>query len=180
MNLIHKVSIFGIILLLYGFSLSAQTRTVTGAITDDKHVPLPGATIRVKNSNAAAVSDVKGNFSINVPEGAVLQISFTGMETQEVAVQQRSTVNVSLKLSSTSLSDVVVVGYGLVRKRDLTGTVASIKGAEITKSAVSSLEQGLQGRIAGVAVSQNDAAPGGGISVQVRGTSTLLGSSEPL
>lgn len=180
MNLIHKVSIFGIILLLYGFSLSAQTRTVTGAITDDKNVPLPGATIRVKNSNVAAVSDVKGNFSINVPEGAVLQISFTGMEAQEVAVQQRSTVNVSLKLSSTSLSDVVVVGYGLVRKRDLTGTVASIKGAEITKSAVSSLEQGLQGRIAGVAVSQNDAAPGGGISVQVRGTSTLLGSSEPL
>ncbi|GAA0562528.1 SusC/RagA family TonB-linked outer membrane protein [Chitinophaga japonensis] len=180
MNLIQKVSIYSCFLLLYGLSLFAQNRTVTGTVTDEKNSPLPGATIRVKDSNIAAVSDGNGRYSINAPAGATLVITFTGMETREVPVQQRTAVNVALQPSSTSLSDVVVVGYGMVRKRDLTGTVASVKGAEITKSAVSSLEQGLQGRLAGVAVSQNDAAPGGGISVQVRGTSTLLGSSEPL
>ncbi len=181
MKLLQKVSTCSIVLLLYGLSLAAQSRTVTGAITDDKNNPLPGATIRVKNTQVATVADNKGKYTLQLPEGAgTLLVTFTGMEPQEIPVKQRSTINVSLLYSNTNLTDVVVVGYGQVKKRDLTGTVASIKGTEITKSAVSSLEQGLQGRIAGVAVSQNDAAPGGGISVQVRGTSTLLGSAEPL
>lgn len=180
MRLIQKVSICSILWLLYGLSLSAQSGTISGTITDDRNTPLPGATIRVRNSDAAAISDSQGKYTIKASGASTLLVSFTGMETQEVPARQRSIVNVTLNASSTSLTDVVVVGYGLVRKRDLTGTVASIKGAEITKSAVNSLEQGLQGRLAGVAVTQNDAAPGGGISVQIRGTNSLIGGTEPL
>jgi TonB-linked SusC/RagA family outer membrane protein len=182
MKLTSKVSITGILcFLLYGLSIFAQQKTVTGTVTDDKNSPLPGATIRLKNTNVAAVSDNKGNFSLSVPDAnGTLVFSFTGMETREVKIQNRSKVDLSMQFSNTNLSDVVVVGYGIVRKRDLTGTVATVKGADLTKSAINSLEQGLQGRMSGVAVTQNDAAPGGGISIQIRGVNTLLGSSEPL
>lgn len=175
------MSVVGLLWLLYGLSLSAQNKTVTGTVTDDKSSPLPGATVRLKHTNIAAVSDNKGNFTLSVPDGnGTLVFSFTGMETKEVPLQNRSQINLSLQYANTNLSDVVVIGYGVVKKRDLTGTVSSVKGADLTKSAINSLEQGLQGRMSGVAVTQNDAAPGGGISIQVRGVSTLLGSSEPL
>ncbi len=183
MKLLQKISTCSLLLLLYGLPILAQSGAVTGLITDEKNSPLPGATIRLKNSQVATVSDSRGKYILQLPPGstgATLLISFTGMDTQEIPVQQRGAINVQMRVANTNLTDVVVVGYGQVKKRDLTGTVASIKGTEITKSAVSSLEQGLQGRLAGVVVSQNDAAPGGGISVQVRGTSTLLGSAEPL
>lgn len=181
MKLTFKMSILGLCWLLYGLSLSAQNKTVTGTVTDDKSSPLPGATIRVKNSSIATVSDNKGHFNLSVPDGnGTLVISFTGMETREVALQNRSELKLTLQYANTNLSDVVVIGYGVVKKRDLTGTVSTVKGADLTKSAVNSLEQGLQGRMSGVAVTQNDAAPGGGLSVQIRGVSTLLGSSEPL
>lgn len=181
MKLTFKISVFGLLWLFYGLSLSAQNKTVTGTVTDDKSSPLPGATIRLKNSNIAVISDNKGTYKVSVPDGnGVLIFSFTGMETKEVAIQNRSNINLSMQYANTNLTDVVVIGYGTVKKRDLTGTVSTVKGAELTKSAVNSLEQGLQGRMSGVAVTQNDAAPGGGLSVQVRGVSTLLGSSEPL
>ncbi|SIN69753.1 SusC/RagA family TonB-linked outer membrane protein [Chitinophaga niabensis] len=173
-------AIFSIFLLLPGTSLFAQQRVVSGTVKDETSGGLPGATIRVKNSAIATVTDAKGNYSLSVPDAAILQVSFTGYETQEIAVQQRSSINIVLKATATNLTDVVVIGYGIVRKRDLTGTVASIKGDQLSKSAVNSLEQGLQGRLAGVAVTQNDAAPGGGISIQIRGASSLLGSTEPL
>ncbi|MRG45138.1 SusC/RagA family TonB-linked outer membrane protein [Chitinophaga sp. SYP-B3965] len=173
-------SIFSIFLLLLGTSLFAQQRVVSGTVKDEANGALPGATIRVKNATAATVTDAKGNYSLAVPDGAILVFTFTGYETQEIAVQQRSSINITLKNAATNLTDVVVIGYGVVRKRDLTGTVASIKGDQLSKSAVNSLEQGLQGRLAGVAVTQNDAAPGGGISIQIRGTSSLLGGTEPL
>lgn len=181
MKFTFKRLVMGLLWLLYSLSLSAQQKTVTGTVTDDKSAPLPGATIRLKNTAIAAVSDNKGHFTISVPDdNGVLVISFTGMETKEVPLQRRSSVAVTLGYANTNLSDVVVIGYGTVKKRDLTGTVSTVKGSELTRSAVSSLEQGLQGRMSGVAVTQNDAAPGGGLSVQIRGVSTLLGSSEPL
>lgn len=158
----------------------AQGRTLTGTITDDKQAPLTGATVAVKGTTAVTTTDAAGRFSINVPQGGrTLVISFVGMQPQEVAIGSGNVMNVSMQSSAGALADVVVVGYGRSRRANLTTAQTSVSAKEIEKTVNTTIEQALQGRAAGVYVTQNSGQPGGGISVNIRGVSSL-GRTQPL
>ncbi|RFZ84413.1 TonB-dependent receptor [Mucilaginibacter terrenus] len=162
----------------------AQTGStvVTGTVSDDKGVTLPGVTVAVKDAQANAITDINGKYSINVPAtGRVLVYSFIGMERQEITIGGRTSINVTLKSGTTSLSDVnvVAIGYGTQRRQDVNGAVSSVKASDIANIPQSSVDQLLQGKAAGVTVTQNTGAPGSQTSVHIRGISSF-GAAEPL
>lgn len=163
-------------------SLSALTQTnVSGTVVGPDGIGLPGATIIVGNSTQGTVTDIDGSYSITVPNGETnLVFSFVGFETQTVAINGQSMINVTLAEDSGILDEVVVVGYGTQKKSDLTGSVASITSEQLNSQPIVSLEQGLQGRVAGMVVTSNSGAPGGGMSVKIRGATSILNGSEPL
>ena len=162
-------------------NLTAQNRTITGTVSDDKGTPLVGATITIKNTNTTTTTDASGRFSVVVPSAArTLVVSYVGMQPREMNVGNSSTVNVSLQPSSANLTDVVVVGYGRARKVNLTTAQVSVGTKEIEKTVNTTIEQAIQGRAASVYVTQNSGQPGGGISVAIRGISTISGNTEPL
>ncbi len=152
---------------------------VSGRITDDDGEGLPGATIIEKGTSNGTVTDVDGNYSINVDENATLQVSFVGYEPKEVQVNNRSRIDVELILSVSNLEEVVVIGYGTQKKKDVTGAISSIKGDVISEVPVASMEQTLSGRMAGVQVINGSGAPGSGATIRVRGVGTL-NNNEPL
>ena len=159
----------------------AQTRKLTGTVTDDKQSPLVGATILVKGSKLLTTTDVAGRFSFTVPTSAkTLVVSYVGMQSQEMALGNTDVLNVALAGSSGAMSDVVVVGYGRARRANLTTAQTSIGTKEIEKTINTTVEQALQGRAPGVYITQNSGQPGGGISVNIRGISTINGNTEPL
>ncbi len=173
-----------ILLLIAGASTQrvlAQSRSVNGRVSDDTGAPLPGVNVLVKGTQQGATTNVDGRFTMTVPGGdATLTFSYIGYLTQEVSVGNKSSIDVSLKADDRSLSEVVVVGYGTQRKIETTGSIASIKSADLVQTPVANVAQGLQARVAGVQVSQNTGAPGGNISVRIRGTNSINGNSEPL
>lgn len=171
-----------IVLLSASDQLQAPAYTVTGRVVDDAGVTLPGVTIVVKGSPAiGTVTDIDGRFAINVPDAdATLVFSFIGMATQEVALEGRTVLNVVLGRAITALDEVVVVGYGTIRKVDITGSVSTVSGDDMIIAPQANFEMGLQGRVAGLQMTSTSAEPGGGISVNVRGTNSLLGNNEPL
>ncbi|MGI4729049.1 MAG: SusC/RagA family TonB-linked outer membrane protein [Janthinobacterium lividum] len=163
-------------------SLFAQGRTVTGTVYDDKGVSLPGASVTVKGTKFSAGTDVNGKYTIAVPAGSTtLVFSFIGSTTQEAVIGTRTTVNVTLKATSTSLQEVNVVsiGYGTQRRQDINGSISSVTAAQIADIPQPSVDQMLQGKAAGVTVTNNSGAPGSNASVHIRGI-TAFGSSEPL
>ncbi|WP_020603057.1 SusC/RagA family TonB-linked outer membrane protein [Spirosoma spitsbergense] len=154
---------------------------IKGTVSDEKGNTLPGATVSVKGTQLGTTTDANGQFSINLPAGAkTLVFSFIGMVTQEVVVGNRTTLNVTLKVGDRSLDEVVVIGYGTQRRQDLNGAVSSVKAEEIANIPQSSVDQLLQGRAAGLTVTQNSGQPGSSTSVRIRGITSLTGSSEPL
>ncbi len=157
-----------------------QGFSVRGRVTTEGD-PLPGVNVIVKGTSEGTSTDADGRFSIllNDPD-ATLIFSFIGYVTQEVAVRSRGEINVSMASDVQSLEEVVVVGYGTVNKRDLTGSVASISSDQLKEVPISSLEQGIQGRVAGVQVTQASSAPGGGITIRVRGGTSINAGNEPL
>jgi len=172
----NVVAIIGLSLSLLVMSLSgyAQSGKVTGTVTDGSNgTPLPGVTVKVKGTQATSITDINGAYSINAPANGTLQFSYLGFLTYEVAVNGNSVVNARLANDTRSLSEVVVVGYGTSTRKDLTGSVASVNAATIAKVPVTSLEQALQGRAAGVQVTNNDGAPGANVSVLIRGIGSL-------
>lgn len=159
----------------------AQGRTLSGTITDDNRSPLSGATVAVKGTVTVTTTDAAGKFTISVPQGGrTLVVSYVGMQTQEVAIGTGNVINVSLQSSAGALADVVVVGYGRARRSNLTTAQATVSAKDIEKTVNTTVEQALQGRAAGVYVTQNSGQPGGGISVQIRGISSINGNTEPL
>src|ERR1700760_1959400 len=166
--------------LFFHASLLAQTRPVTGKITSsDSGSALNGATVRVKGTSTAVSSDADGNFTINVAPNAILSISMVGYTAQDVPVNNRTNVAVRLVADPQSMQQAVIVGYGQVKRKDLTGAVASVSADQIAKVPVTTLDQALQGRAPGVMVTNNDGAPGGGVQVQIRGVGSL-GVTDPL
>ena len=155
-------------------------RIIKGAVKDAKGQGLPGAAVKVKGTTRGVLTDQDGNFSLDADAGEILEITFIGYIGKEVVVTNQSTLNIQLADDVAGLEELVVVGYGATRKKDLTGSVVSIKADEISKSAPITLEQGIQGKAAGVFVTQTDGAPGSGMSVQIRGTNSFLGGTEPL
>ncbi|MEK6480995.1 TonB-dependent receptor [Catalinimonas sp. 4WD22] len=171
------------LLLICGLStLTYAQSTVSGTVTDlENNSGLPGVNVLVKGSTTGTVTDIDGNYSLTVPSGAnTLVFSSVGYETTEVEINGQSTINVDLSPDLQSLSEVVVVGYGTVKKSDLTGSVASIDGESINEFPVASIDQGIQARAPGVQVTQASAAPGGGVSVRIRGSNSINSGSEPL
>ncbi len=170
-------------LLLFPILVFSQTKTVEGTINDENGSPLPGATIQLEGSNTiGAITDFDGEFSINVPldSSKVLVISYIGYIDEKVNVADSVSFTISMTPDTEALEEVVVVGYGTVLKRDLTGSVASIKlEGEVTQTATS-VDQLMQGRASGVQVTQNPSNPNSGISVRIRGTNSLRGNNEPL
>ncbi|MBC8151710.1 MAG: TonB-dependent receptor plug domain-containing protein, partial [Bacteroidetes bacterium] len=164
-----------------GTALLAQTRTVGGKVTGVDGEPLPGVSVLLKGSQRGTTTSSEGRYTLpNVPDGAVLTASYIGYAPQDITVGNRTTVDFSLLTSDRSLSEVIVVGYGTQRKIETTGSIASVKAADLVQTPVANVAQGLQSRVAGVQINQNSGAPGGNVSVRIRGTNSINGVSEPL
>jgi TonB-dependent SusC/RagA subfamily outer membrane receptor len=160
---------------------SPVDKAVKGKVTDEKGQPLVGVNIVVKGTSVGTTSDGDGKYELNnVVENQVLVFSFIGYVQHEVTVRSQSVIDVQLVPNAEQLSEVVVVGYGTVNKKDLTGAIATIAGKDIEQGSINTPDKALQGKIAGVQVNTNSHAPGGGISVQVRGTASLSASGSPL
>jgi len=158
----------------------AQTRTITGKVTDSGGEPIPGVTVVVKGSGNGTITTIDGDYTIsNVVSGDLLDFSFIGMLTQEIKVANQSSVSVVMESSAIGLEEVVAIGYGTVRKSDLTGSVSSVKAEELTKIGGVSIDNALAGRASGVVVTQGSGVPGSGASIKIRGINSMNGS-EPL
>lgn len=154
---------------------------VKGTVTDENGEPLPGVTVMVKGTSTGTITDVNGNFSLEVPsEESVLVFSFVGMQTVEKVVGDQTTMDIQLITDAKALEEVVVVGYGTLKKSDLTGSVASIKSEELLERQAFSVGQALQGRIPGVDVYSNSAAPGATPKIRIRGINSINSSLDPL
>ena len=172
---------FTLLMLICVLTTFAQTREVAGTITDEKTIlPISGATVQVKGTNYATVTDSVGKYRITVPEGArFFEISFIGYATKEVAITG-SLVDAVLSISANSLENIVVIGYGSARKKDLTGAVATVSADEFQKGNITTPEQLISGKVAGVAITSNGGRPGEGSTIRIRGGSSLLASNDPL
>ncbi len=162
------------------YASSWQGRTVTGLVVDETGEPLIGVSIQIKGTTQGAVTDLNGNFSIALPDGNdVLLISYIGYQTQEVKVGDRRELHLILEADNEILDEVVVVGYGVVKKSDLTGAIGSVRSESIASRGSTSVMESLQGQVAGVNISQSSSRAGAGFSMQIRGKSSLNGG-EPL
>lgn len=157
-------------------------RQVTGKVTSsDDGSPLPGVTILEKGTTNGTISDMDGNYSISVPEGeVVLTYSFVGYQTQDLQVGSKAVMDITMQLDLKELSEIVVIGYGEVEKEDLTGAVATVSSKDFNKGVLTSPQDLLVGRVAGVTVTSNSGAPGAGATIRIRGGSSLSANNEPL
>lgn len=158
-----------------------QSKIVTGVVVDAAGVPVIGANVIVKGTTVGTITDFDGNYSLEVPENAVLQISYIGYLTEEVTVGNKSSINVTLKEDSQALDELVVVGYGTMRKSDVTGSIATAKGEELVKQQSFSALDNLRGKVSGVNIFSNSSQPGAyNNRVIIRGMATINSSSDPL
>ena len=168
-----------LLFLLFG-SLNAQSIDLKGIVSDEEGNPLIGVSVMDTGTSTGTVTDFDGAFQLTVKQGAILRMSYTGFESQDIEILSGAPLSITLASQSELLDEIVVIGYGTTKKSDLTGSVASVKSKDLSKTTITTLEQGLQGRLSGVQVTQGDAAPGAGMSIQIRGTNSILGGSEPL
>ena len=174
--------VFLILLIISGERkyLHAQDLNIKGKVIDETGQPVPGASVTVKGTQQGSLSDVDGSYSVSASPKSTLVFSFVGYLKEEIGVNNRSIIDITLKVDQKALDEVVVVGYGTQRKIETTGSIASVKASDLVQTPVANIAQGLQARVAGVQISQNSGAPGGNISVRIRGTNSINGSSEPL
>ncbi|MEO7924189.1 MAG: TonB-dependent receptor [Chitinophagaceae bacterium] len=156
-----------------------QDLRITGRVSNENGEPLQGVSITVKGTSLGTSTDNNGNFAITVPDNATLLISFIGYSTQEVAVNNQSVLTIKMVLSQQQMEQVVVVGYGTARKKDLTGSSATIRGADIVNIPALTATQAIQGKVSGVQVI-NSGAPGSTPNVRIRGVGSVLGGADPL
>jgi TonB-dependent SusC/RagA subfamily outer membrane receptor len=158
----------------------AQNRAITGVITDQTGKPLQDATVSVKGASTATSTDINGFFRIAVgPSATRLVVSYVGAKPKDIPING-TTVSGSLEITDTKLADVVVIGYGSTRRANLTSAQTTVSAKDIEKTLNTTIEQAIQGRAAGVYVTQNSGQPGGGMSVFIRGISSINGTTEPL
>jgi TonB-dependent starch-binding outer membrane protein SusC len=173
--------IASVILLLFTFlGAYAQERTVTGRVTDASGSAMPGVNVVKKGTTTGTATDSDGAFSLSASNEDILVVSFIGYKSQEIPVGTQTKIDVKIEEDYETLDEVVVVGYGEMRKSDITAAQTSISSDAIGRTVNTSIDQALQGRAAGVYVTQNTGAPGGGISVNIRGINSINGSNEPL
>ena len=173
-----------LVMLLFAMSslaVWAQTKTVSGTIVDDQGEPILGANVVIVGTTTGATSDLDGNFSLaGVPENGKLRVSFIGYAEQIISVAGQTKIKVTLSEDVAQLEDVVVIGYGTVKRRDLTGSVASIAGDKLKTNPVANVAQALQGMMPGVSVTAQDGRPGATMNIRVRGGNSITQSNEPL
>ncbi|WP_255495254.1 TonB-dependent receptor plug domain-containing protein [Dysgonomonas sp. 521] len=158
----------------------AQAYQISGKVTDAKDgSPMPGVTVQTQ-AKVGVMTDIDGSYSIKANKGDVLTFSFIGMTPQSVKVGSDKNIDVALEEDNVALEEVVVVGYGTMKKSDLTGAVSKLSGDRLKESIVTNVDQILQGRVAGVQVQSNSGAPGAATSIRIRGTTSLTSSNEPL
>ena len=154
---------------------------VKGKVTNENGDPLAGASVVIKNSNSGTQTGADGSFTIDAAPNAILLVSFVGYESKEILVKNnQQTLNITLTAQENKTSEIVVIGYGTARKKDVTGSVSQVKAADIRSFPTTNIIQALSGRAAGVQVMQNNGSPGGSISVRIRGTNSIYGGNEPL
>ena len=169
----------GLVMLFASVSLMAQKIPVTGVVRDQVG-PAIGVSVVEKGTTNGTVTDIDGNFAISVNPGAVLEISSIGYKTQDITVGSQTKFTVTLVEDNEFLDEVVVVGYGTMKKSDLAGASVSMKEEDLKGSIISSLDQSLQGRAAGVTAVTTSGAPGSSSSIRVRGQATINANAEPL
>ena len=172
------ISILAVILLSIG--AYAQQKLVTGTVVDGSGLSVIGASIVEKGTQNGVITDLDGHYSINVQAGATLEVSSIGYKTVLVTVGTQNVYDVTLEVDQLLLDEVVVVGYGVMKKSDLSGASTSIKESDLKGSIITSLDQSLQGRAAGVTSVQTSGAPGSSSSIRVRGQATINANAEPL
>ena len=158
---------------LMGFAQNA----IKGTVKDKSGEPLIGVSVTYGNGQGT-VTDIDGNFSVNAPAGTSIKLSYVGYKPQ--TVKGSGNMNITLEEDNTTLEDVVVVGYGTMKRRDLTGAVASVSGETLAKNPVSNIAQALQGQLPGVSVMSQDGRPGATMNIRVRGGGSITQSNDPL
>ena len=167
--------------LLCLFPMGALAQSfVKGTVNDEAGEPIIGATVKVQGSNTGAITDFNGNFSVEAPSNATLNISYVGYVPQNIKVNGQSNINVTLKEDAQMLNDVVVVGYGTMKKSDISGSVATVDQEAVMKRVPQNIGQALQGSAAGVMVMQQDGSPDGKAAIRIRGVGTINGDASPL
>lgn len=160
---------------------TVQPLNIRGQVKSADGATLPGVNVLIKGTNKGVITDINGNYSISVESpNPILVFSFIGFVSQEITVGSQTTINVTLTEDVKNLDEVVVVGYGTQRKKDLTGSISRVTGDEIIQPSVASFDQMLQGKVAGVQISQTSGAPGGNVNVLIRGVSSITGGNQPL
>ncbi len=153
---------------------------ISGTVTDENGEIIPGVTILIKGSSTGTITDMEGSFAMtDVPSNATLEVSFIGMKKQEIAVQGRTVFDITLESNVIGLDEVVAIGYGTMKKSDLTGAVASVKGSVVSERQATQVSQALQGAMAGVMVTRDNSAPGATANIRIRGITTI-GENDPL
>ncbi len=183
MNLrLLPIVFFSMVLAFQGFAVpTEQGKVITGRITGSDRLSLPGVNVMIKGTTKGVISDSDGKYSIEgVSKEAVLSFSFIGFVTQEIAIGSKSSIDVVLLEDLKKLDEVVIVGYGTQRKKDLTGSISRVTGDKIIQPSILSFDQMLQGKVAGVQISQTSGAPGGNVNIMVRGVSSITGGNQPL
>lgn len=161
--------------------IAIQQNTISGTVSNVSGEPLPGVTVVLKGTAIGTATDMNGNYSIsNVPETAILQFSFIGMKSQEIELAGKRVIDVVMEEASIGLDEVVAIGYGTQKKSELTGSISTISKDEYENQAVVRVDQILQGRSAGVAVTSGSGAPGGSVQVRIRGANSITGNNDPL
>ena len=162
-------------------SVSAQTITLNGNVKDTTGEPIIGASIVEKgNTTNGTITDLDGNFSLKVPANATVVISYIGMKTQEIAIKGKSKIDVTLSDDAKALDEVVVIGYGTAKRKDITGSVASVNSETLAAIPVASATEALQGKMAGVQITTTEGSPDAQMSIRVRGGGSITQSNEPL
>ena len=176
----NSVKLFALLLLLGQSYAFAQSSRISGKVTGPDNQGLPGVNVQVNGTTTGTATDATGSFSLNAPGTASLVFSNIGYTSQTIAINGRSEINVQLTEDLKTLNEVVVVGYGTQRKSDVTGALTAISTKEFAQQPITRLDQVLQGRAAGVQVTQTNGAPGGDARIRIRGANSVLGNNDPL
>lgn len=170
-----------LVLLLTTISLHAQqTRSVSGTVTGEKSEPLAGVSVTVKGTTTGTFTDEQGRYRLSAPAAATLVFTYINYQTAEQATGDKTVVDIQLKTLESSMGEVVVIGYGTQRKKDVTGSVVSVKESELREVPAANLQQALQGRAAGLEIQRVGTRPGAGAVIRIRGERTINGSNDPL
>ena len=178
-----KKSLIICLLILSSAIQAFSQKSIAGVVKSAKGDTLIGVSVFIKNTTNGTITDANGKFSLFIPadvKDPILVVKFIGYMAQELKVGNTSFFEITLNDDVQKLNEIVVIGYGVQKKKDLTGAVSVVEGSKLDRFAVSGIDQALQGRAAGVVVTQNTGAPGDGVSIRIRGTGSIYSSNEPL